>query len=106
MLVILFLSYYISTSMFYHTHYFYWGTVTHSHPYFPFDKNSANHTHTPFQCQTIGVLSNLLLVFFVAAAFVCKTVVVRKIYSRVHTYKSRFQPLFSPLRAPPVFICK
>ena len=106
MLVILFLSYYISTTMFYHTHHFYWGTVTHSHPYFPFDKNSTNHTHTPAQCLTINILSALLLTFFVASAIICRTDVVKKIIIRVHSYKSLFQVVFSPLRAPPVFICK
>ena len=31
------MSYYFSTTLFYHTHHFQWGTVTHSHPYIPFE---------------------------------------------------------------------
>ena len=107
MLVVLFLSYYVSSTMFYHTHHFFWGSVTHSHPYFPAsDTDAANHSHTPAQCQAISLLTNLLLIFTVAAVFLCKTTIVQRIYTRVHTFKSCFQALFSPLRAPPVFICQ
>ncbi|MFQ9504756.1 MAG: hypothetical protein ACLR1G_13305 [Alistipes indistinctus] len=35
LLVVLFVSYYCESSLFYHTHYFSWGVVTHSHPYLP-----------------------------------------------------------------------
>ena len=105
-LVVLFLSYYVSATMFYHTHYFNWGTVTHSHPYFPFDKDSANHTHTPAQCQVISFLTNLLLIFSIISVFICKTVIVQKIYLRVRSFTSCFNIIFSPLRAPPLFICK
>ena len=106
MLVILFLSYYISTTMFYHSHHFYWGMVTHSHPYFPFDKNPANHTHTPLQCQEIDFLSNIVLTCFIIAAFVFKSTLIERIYIPVRRYKSYSRQIFSPLRAPPVFICK
>ena len=37
LMVVLFMSYYFSTTLFYHTHHFQWGTVTHSHPYIPFE---------------------------------------------------------------------
>jgi hypothetical protein len=103
MLVVLFLSYYVSSTMFYHTHHFFWGTVTHSHPYFPANKDADNHSHTPAQCQTISLLTNLLLIAIVAAVFFCATTIVQRIYFRVHTFKSLFRPVFSPLRAPPVF---
>ena len=106
MLVILFLSYYISTTMFYHTHDFNWGTVTHSHPYLPSNSEAPSHTHTPVQCQTISFLSYLLLTLSFVAAFFCNIGIVKKIYIRIYSCKSLFQPVFSPLRAPPVFICK
>ena len=106
MIVMLFLGYYISVTSFYHTHYFSWGTVTHSHPYLPSGSETSNHSHTPIQCQTINLLSYLLLTLTVAAAFLYKTATISKIYIRVYNYKSLFKPLFSPLRAPPVFICK
>ena len=102
MLIMLFLSYYVSISTFYHTHHFNWGTVTHSHPYVPFGQGSANHTHTPIQCQTISVLSNLLLIFSVISVFIFKTGIVQKIYVRVYSFISCFKPIFSSLRAPPV----
>ena len=106
MLVILFLSYYISTVAFYHTHYFNWGTVTHSHPYFPFDKDSANHTHTPIECQTISLLSNLVLAVAVAAVFFSRPIIIQKIYVWVRSFVSHSQLRYFHLRAPPVFICK
>ena len=106
MIIILFIGYYVSITSFYHTHYFWWGTVTHSHPYLPSDGDTQNHSHTPIQCQAISFLSFLLLTFSVASVVIFKAVVVKKIYVRVHSYKSLFQPIFSPLRAPPVFICK
>ena len=105
MMLILFLGYYISVTSFYHTHYFSWGTVTHSHPYFPSKSDTSNHSHTPVQCQTISVLSFLILTFTIAAGFICKTVIVTRIYTRVRSIKSLYQSVFSPLRAPPVFIC-
>jgi len=106
MLVILFLNYYISSTMFYHTHHFNWGTVTHSHPYLPFGKTTTNHTHTPFQCQTISVLSNIILTCLVVAAFIFKLTQIKRIYIPVYRYKSYCPLIFSPLRAPPVLICK
>jgi len=101
MVIMLFLGYYISTTMFYHTHHFSWGTVTHSHPYLPTNSDVPNHNHTPVQCQAIEILSNLLLAFSVATVFIGKSVVLKKIYTRVYSCKSLFEPIFSPLRAPP-----
>ena len=106
MIIILFIGDYISVTCFYHTHYFSWGTVTHSHPFWPSNSENPNHNHTSAQCQTINFLSFLLLTFSVASVVICETVIVKRIYVRVHSYNSLFQPLFSPLRAPPVFICK
>ena len=106
LIIILFIGYYISITSFYHTHHFYWGTVIHSHPYLPSDNDTTNHSHTQAQCLAINFLSLLLLTLSVASVFICKTVVIKKIYFRTNSYKSLFQPLFSPLRAPPVFICK
>ena len=106
MLVMLFLSYYISSTMLYHTHDFEWGTVTHSHPYLPFDSDASNHSHTLVQCQAISFLSYLLLALTFVVAFFYAANSVKIIFIRIFSCKSLFQPLFSPLRAPPVFICK
>lgn len=62
LLVVLFVSYYCESSLFYHTHYFSWGVVTHSHPYLPAGSGTSGHTHTPVQCDTIAQLSMLLFV--------------------------------------------
>ena len=105
MLIVLFIGYYASITMFYHTHYFSWGTVTHSHPYLPTNSEVPTHTHSPSQCLAISFLTNLLLVATVFALFIYKATLVQKIYIRVQHYTSRFRNVFLPLRAPPLFIC-
>ena len=106
LLVALFMSYYISSTAFYHTHNFYWGSVTHSHPYMPLDKNSENHTHTPLQCQAIHLLTNIVLTCLVVSIFVFKSTLISRIYFPVCRYKFYYSQVFSSLRAPPAFICK
>jgi hypothetical protein len=105
MLVTLFMSYYLSTVAFYHTHYFSWGTVTHSHLYFPFDKNSAQHTHTPIQCWLVDYLSSSVLIYLAVAAFSFTMLLIRRIYIPVRYYTPYSHVISAFLRAPPVSIC-
>jgi 1,4-dihydroxy-2-naphthoate octaprenyltransferase len=105
MLVMLFISYYLSTVSFYHTHYFSWGTVTHSHPLFPFGDNPANHSHTQNQCQTIQYLSNIILTNGIIAVIFFIAILIRRINIPVRCYQSHIHLISSPLRAPPVLIC-
>jgi hypothetical protein len=103
MLVVLFLSYYISATCFYHTHYYSWGTVTHSHFFFPFGDNALQHNHTQSQCQTIQLLSHIVLVFFTFAVL-HKITQIRRVFIPNHSYKSHTHLIATPLRAPPVWI--
>jgi hypothetical protein len=106
-LVVLFASYYVSTTSFYHTHYFSWGTVTHSHLYFPFGENTPNHhTHTQNQCQLIACLSNIVLVCLTAAFLTFWTRPVRRIFTPVRCHKSCTRLISPPLRAPPAFLSR
>jgi hypothetical protein len=100
MLAVLFTSYCISATCFYHTHYYSWGTVTHSHFFYPFGDTPVQHSHTPAQCQTIHFLSHPLLILVVAAVFRGLTPVCRICLPvrRIHAFR-RFITL--PLRAPP-----
>lgn len=101
MLVILFLSYYLSATCFYHTHYYSWGTVTHSHFCFPFGDNpTPQHHHTQSQCQTIQLLSGIVLAFLVAA-IILATGRNRRIYISVCRLKAQLHLVLSLLRAPP-----
>jgi hypothetical protein len=101
MLVVLFLGYYLSATSFYHTHYFSWGTVTHSHMFFPFGDNpTANHSHTPRQCVTIQLLSQIILTFLTVAVLF-KVAQVCRIYIFVRRYVSHIRLIALPLRAPP-----
>jgi hypothetical protein len=101
MLVVLFLSYYISATSFYHTHYYSWGTVTHSHFFFPFGDNPAQqHTHTQAQCQTIHFLSNIILACLTIAV-IYKITQIRRVFIPVRPNQSYVHLIASPLRAPP-----
>ena len=80
LMVVLFMSYYFSTTLFYHTHHFQWGTVTHSHPYIPFEGGMPSHSHTAEQCATIGLLSAIVLWIAVAPALLLARTIVTPIY--------------------------
>ena len=101
MLVVLFLSYYVSATAFYHTHHYSWGTVTHSHFSFPFGDNALQHNHTQNQCQTIQFLSHIILAIFTFAAL-HKITQIRRVFIPTRSYKSHAHFIAMPLRAPPV----
>jgi uncharacterized membrane protein len=100
LLVALYMSYYLSTTTFYHTHTFSWGTVVHSHFYFPFGDQPVQHSHSQTQCVTIFLLCGLLLTVFAAFAF-RRSIRIRRVYNRIFQYICLRHLLFSPLRAPP-----
>ena len=110
LLLVLFISNYISVTAFHHTHYFSWGTVTHSHPYLPFDKSPeghANHTHhTQGECVLISILSNIVLTggIITLTLSLSNRLFIRKIHTWVGCYKSYAYSVFSPLRAPPATV--
>lgn len=101
MLIVLFLSYYLSATSFYHAHYYSWGVVSHSHFTFPFGDNPAQHNHSQIQCQTIQFLSYIALAFLITA-FIFKLMKIRRTEIFVRKYKTHFYHITSPLRAPPI----
>ncbi|MDR1517622.1 MAG: hypothetical protein LBS52_05980 [Dysgonamonadaceae bacterium] len=101
LLVVIFLSYYLSATCFYHTHHFAWGTVTHSHLYFPFGDNPLNHTHTQTQCNIIALMSQFVSTGAVAALVLFVAAAVRIVYTTVYHYISYRVFTLSLLRAPP-----
>ncbi|MDR1814857.1 MAG: hypothetical protein LBR18_08445 [Tannerella sp.] len=100
LLLVLFMSYYLSATCFYHTHYFSWGTVTHSHIYFPSGDKQPHHNHTPAQCELIQILSTIMFTFTVAVAAVI-SVIVSKIYIVKSINAVSINVVYSFLRAPP-----
>ena len=105
LLVVLFVSYYCESSLFYHTHYFSWGVVTHSHPYLPAGSGTPGHNHTPVQCDTIAQLSMLLFVAGISlVSFFVPGVEVRFRPPVRHGRESSSVPL-PQLRAPPALFC-
>lgn len=100
MLVILFLSYYLSATCFYHTHTYSWGVVSHSHFGFPFGNNPGQHHHTQSQCQTIQLLSCIVLAFLTTAT-IYKITKIQQRAIPVCRYKIYFRHITLKLRAPP-----
>ena len=91
LMVVLFMSYYFSTTLFYHTHHFEGGMPSHS--------------HTAEQCATIGLLSAIVLWIAVAPALLFARTIVTPIYVFFSRYVSHLRLPGILLRAPPVFIC-
>ncbi|MDR1897880.1 MAG: hypothetical protein LBR10_13930 [Prevotellaceae bacterium] len=101
-LMMLFVSYLASITMFVHTHIVDGQIITHSHPYCGTPDNPG-HSHTAAQFLTIAHLSNLLMTgasIFVFACFLAKKTIVRNFLSRYRFERSCSAPC--SLRAPPV----
>lgn len=98
LLLVLFMGYYGSSTLFPHTHNIEGETITHSHPYLP----SAGHSHSASAIQIIGVLSNI--VFVTAVGFVFATIISSSaiIYKVVTELVQSVCSIHCRLRAPPV----
>lgn len=101
--LVLYMCHHLSFNFFYHTHYFSWGTVTHSHPYIP-SGGSSDHTHTPVQCSFInsiatqsffGTESIALLAPFTILLFTLCAVLVLRYYEVSYALQRG--------RSPPVY---
>ena len=103
LLLALFVSYWCGTSLLYHTHYFAWGTVTHSHPFLPTGDGMPGHSHTEAQCETLAQLSTLL--FVTGLCLVSLFNVSRTVHFRPFTLRRRSvtPPWRLPSRAPPAW---
>lgn len=98
-MVLLFLGYYGSTTLFSHTHYAEGKLVTHSHPYLP----TSHHTHSAASCQLIHLISNqLFTTFAISVALWCGvfTFYVQVLSSEHISLIYRYR--LATLRAPPV----
>jgi len=98
-LLVLYTSYYTSTTCFVHTHQTPWGPVTHSHPY-----TSGTHTHSTNALQLIASLTTLLFIGGGALFFPALLSVAKALVSRFHNEKT-IKSLIGciQLRAPPLF---
>lgn len=102
----LFLEYYLSITLFTHTHIVDGVTIVHSHPYKSGDsKNPVNHHHTTNGFILIHFLSNILItVAFLWFSVGANKAVFRKTYfEKNHSDFSNLSFLYSyGLRAPPL----
>lgn len=76
-LVILFLSYYAGSTLFFHTHIFNGDTVSHSHPYWP----SGSHSHSEAQYEAITNLGNIVFTIVEAATLVVVAHIITLLYT-------------------------
>lgn len=104
-LIILFLGYYGSITLFSHTHYENGKAITHSHPYKPSnDDKSQSHQHA----QHEFVLISLLTHFFTTALFIVLSITAAKITTHILVRKREeaflCNSLYLPcgMRGPPI----
>ncbi len=106
-LILLFLGYYGSVTLFTHTHHTENGvTITHSHPFSSPSKNS-NHQHTKNEYILIQLLSNFLTIatFLTFSIEVCKTVFKKiKLQKNDRNFCNLTFLISNKLRAPPLNI--
>jgi hypothetical protein len=103
--VMLFVSYYLSATCFYHSHQYSWGMVIHSHFTFP-AHDSTHHNHTESQCDTIHLLTHFVLPFIISFFIFCfKEPFIRlslilpcKVYQHLHSIGLRGPPFPVPTR--------
>jgi hypothetical protein len=104
-MLLLFFSYYISTTSFYHTHRYSWGYVTHSHFYLLINTGNQptpSHQHTVAQIYTIAFLSYIAFTLLIAFPILKKLEIIRRIYSLVRKYRAFPRYIYLPSRAPPL----
>jgi hypothetical protein len=106
-LLLLFVVYYGSITLFMHSHTVNGITISHSHPYKPFsDQNDESHSHTPEGFLVIQLLSGFMAItafLYIVLAFFFPLVstVLAKAYSRA---SSNNGICLAQLRAPPLNI--
>jgi hypothetical protein len=107
LLLILFIGYYASITLFYHSHTINSKTIYHSHPYFPLtdaDGLPINHSHTENELVFIKSLT-LFIYTFIPAFLLVKLIISGSFRSPVN--ESVFSPLVQAgysLRGPPVIL--
>jgi hypothetical protein len=107
LLLVLYVLYFTSSTLFIHTHFFNWGTVTHSHLYFPFDsdKDVPNHTHTAAQCEFINyIASSVQMITFCMSIIAAVLVLIETYVVFITKHILEFSLNYLFLRAPPSFI--
>ncbi|OQC36276.1 MAG: hypothetical protein BWX63_02002 [Bacteroidetes bacterium ADurb.Bin041] len=107
-LLLLFLGYYGSITLFTHSHIVNEVVIVHSHPYNPFSKDKpSSHQHSTNEFVLISLLSHFLttVVFTTFSIGVLKVVFKKYILSKnENNYFSRIYVCFNGLRAPPLNI--
>ena len=105
-LLLLFLGYYVSTTLFTHTHIVNGAVIVHSHPYIPFSgEKPANHQHSTNGFVLIHFLSHFAITFvalFILLnaihSFIHQIIIIRntgnyKVFNGFYTFLLRAPPL-------------
>jgi hypothetical protein len=104
LLLVLFVEYYGSNTLFNHTHTVNGAIITHSHPFNPFKGKSPNHHHTPNEFLLITFLFHALHTILFSAFFllVAKTFTEIVLCKRRKIFINHAFLYSNGLRAPPV----
>jgi hypothetical protein len=107
-LLILFLGYYGSITLFYHSHLVLGDTIVHSHPYWSDNQGMPSHTHSEKGYVTIQLLS-FFAVSFLFIYFSFKTIaplVFKILLKIIEGHTDQIFNYFYLLRAPPCGMLK
>ena len=94
--VALFISHYVSTNFFIHTHTFTWGTVTHSHPY-----SSDAHSHNAKSLQLIDSFTKNLFIGSITILYSAFLSVFDEYFFFLHRTHALTLVSCNSLRGPP-----
>ncbi len=96
-LLVLFIFYYASSTLFIHSHIIDGEVITHSHPY-----SSTSHTHTGASIELISLLNNLAFTLCVISILSFIETSTRFFFKQIRKQKySDNKPLCLLLRGPP-----
>ena len=98
-LITLFVSYYCESTLFYHTHVFEWGIISHSHLVWP----NVQYNHTSGECQTIAQLTYILLITSALTVFLFFTELIKRLTEKSTLCKIQLIVCHNSLRAPPCY---
>jgi hypothetical protein len=99
LLLFLFIGYYNSTTLFLHTHHYFYGDVTHSHPF-----SNAAHEHSANQLESLNALSRVVVDTLVWGACISAFFFL---ITRIDDYQNARVAIVAPIlgynrRGPPV----
>jgi hypothetical protein len=104
-MLLLYLSYYIAATSFYHVHYYGGQAIVHSHICSVWDmdrQSGATHQHTAAQLRSIAVLMDIVLAGIALVSIFFTAMEVGRIYIPTRSMVGFGRIYHRPVRAPPL----